>query len=76
MQCLIMESDSTANPMSTTGKLAPHIILAMVEKFDDDRFIVIDESPYLLSSSSVTELAEWDGLEVVRMPPYSPDEAG
>lgn len=55
-----------------TGEHARKFILALSNEFDEDLIVVLDGAPYF-QSSKVTDLAERDGLEFVRFPPYSPD---
>ena len=55
-----------------TGEYARKFILALSKEFDGDLIIVLDGAPYF-QSSKVTNLAERDGIDFVRLPPYSPD---
>ena len=55
-----------------TGEHAKHFILALYEEFDDDLIIVLDGASYF-RASVVTDLADRDGLNFVRLPAYRPD---
>ena len=55
-----------------TAEHAREFILALSNEFDEDLIVVLDGAPYF-RASKVTELEERDGLEFVRLPPYSPD---
>lgn len=55
-----------------TGEHARKFILALSNEFNEKLIIVHDEAPYF-QSSTVTELAERDDIEFVRLPPYPPD---
>lgn len=55
-----------------TADHAKHFILALCEEFDEDLVVVLDGAPYF-RASAVTDLADRDGLELVFLPPYSPD---
>lgn len=55
-----------------TGDHAKHFILALCEEFDDDLIVVLDGAPYF-RASVVTDLADRDDLDLVRLPAYSPE---
>jgi hypothetical protein len=55
-----------------TADHAKHFILALCEEFDEDLVVVLDGAPYF-RAATVTDLADRDGLELVYLPPYSPD---
>lgn len=55
-----------------TADHAKHFILALCEEFEDDLVVVLDGAPYF-RASTVTDLADRDRLELVYLPPYSPD---
>lgn len=55
-----------------TGEHARQFILALSKEFDEDFLIVLDGAPYF-QSSKVTDLADREGIDFVRLPPYSPD---
>jgi len=51
---------------------ARHFILALCKEFEDDLVVVLDGAPYF-RASAVADLAARDGLDLVYLPPYSPD---
>ena len=55
-----------------TGDHAKHFILVLCEEFDDDLIVVLDGAPYF-RASVVTDLADRDDLDLVRLPAYSPE---
>jgi transposase len=55
-----------------TAEHAKHFILAVYDEFEEDLIVVLDGASYF-RASAVTELAERDGLEFVRLPAYRPD---
>jgi hypothetical protein len=55
-----------------TAEHAKHVILALCEEFQEDLIVVLDGAPYF-RASAVTDLADRDDLEFVRLPAYSPE---
>ena len=55
-----------------TGEHAKKFILALSDEFDENLIVVLDGAPYF-QSSTVTDLADRDDLEFIRLPPYSPE---
>ena len=55
-----------------TGEHAKKFILALSNEFDGDLIVVLDGAPYF-QAAKVTDLADRDDIEFVRLPPYSPD---
>lgn len=55
-----------------TGEHAKHFILALCEEFEGNLIVVLDGAPYF-RASVVTDLADRDDLEFVRLPAYSPE---
>lgn len=55
-----------------TADHAKHFILALYHEFEDDLIVVLDGASYF-RASTVTDLAERDGLNFVQLPAYRPD---
>ena len=55
-----------------TSEHARQFILALSKEFDEDLIVVLDGAPYF-RASKVTELENREGLDLVQLPPYSPD---
>lgn len=54
-----------------TGEHAREFIGVLSNEFDDDLLIVLDGAPYF-QASNVTDLPEREGIDFIRLPPYSP----
>ena len=55
-----------------TADHAKHFILALYKVFEDNLIVVLDGASYF-RASTVTHLADRDGIEIVRLPAYRPD---
>jgi transposase len=55
-----------------TAEHAKHFILALYKEFEDNLIVVLDGASYF-RAAAVTELADREGIEFVRLPAYRPD---
>jgi hypothetical protein len=55
-----------------TAEHAKHFILALYKGFGDNLIVVLDGASYF-RAAAVTELADCEGIEFVRLPAYRPD---
>ena len=59
-------------PEYVTADHAIHFIFALYKEFEDDLIVILDGVSYF-RASTVTDLADRDGIDFVRLPAYRPD---